>query len=240
VELKLRAWHDYIPKIPQPELSTHVDLGAGNNPRNPFGASKLIATDFHLLSEKSEFVVVVADLTKTLPFSDQSINSFSAFDVIEHIPRWERASDGQITFPFVNLMSEIFRCLAPGGYFIAVTPAYPSNAAFQDPTHINFITEETMKYFGGDEPWAGLLGYGFTGKFEIVKNERLLGRAPFLGTSLEQLKSRRNPAASVLRSIVKRNFVLFGIYRIFKGQTFFEERPTHLLWVLKKADGLFS
>jgi hypothetical protein len=65
-------------------------------------------------------------------------------------------------------MSEIHRVLKPNGMFYAVTPVYPSNEAFQDPTHVNFITDRTHEYFCGDE---GL--YGFKGNFEAIKIERI-------------------------------------------------------------------
>ena len=73
-------------------------------------------------------------------------------------------------------MDEVFRVLAPGGYFFHSTPAYPSPAAFQDPTHVNIITEETMplyfcgnnykEWLGSNEPIACI--YGFKGSFEFI------------------------------------------------------------------------
>ena len=78
--------------------------------------------------------------------------------------------------PFIEVMDEIHRVLLPGGYFFHCTPAYPSPVAFQDPTHVNIITEDTMPmYFCGDsyKPWLGsdkpiASIYGFKGSFELV------------------------------------------------------------------------
>jgi len=72
-------------------------------------------------------------------------------------------------------MDEIFRVLEPGGYFFSRTPAYPAPQVFQDPTHINIITEDTFpKYFckhwhdgALQNPWGEY--YGFTGAFEVVQ-----------------------------------------------------------------------
>jgi SAM-dependent methyltransferase len=167
-DLNLRlAWVYKIP-LSLPENSVHVDLGSGGKPRNPFLASHLIATDHNdLFSNPLSMEFRKQDLTKPLKFADNSIDSFSAYDVLEHVPRWERLPDGQIIFPFVNLMSEIFRCLKPGGIFLALTPSFPSGAAFQDPTHINFISRDTVNYFAGPA-YSKVLMYGFNASFEIV------------------------------------------------------------------------
>ena len=68
-------------------------------------------------------------------------------------------------------MNEIYRILAPGGYFLHCTPAYPAKQAFQDPTHVNIITEDTFPtYFcvnQSEKPWASM--YGFHGAFTLVE-----------------------------------------------------------------------
>ncbi len=69
--------------------------------------------------------------------------------------------------PFVNLMNEIFRVLKPGGRFYALTPAYPKQSAFVDPTHVNIITRKTHKYFTVPDNWGVM--YGFHGTFEIIR-----------------------------------------------------------------------
>ena len=71
-------------------------------------------------------------------------------------------------------MNEIWRVLKPGGILYASTPAYPHNEAFQDPTHVNFITEKTVEYFMGNVRYqAGHdIGkmYGFIGRFAGEQN----------------------------------------------------------------------
>lgn len=81
--------------------------------------------------------------------------------------------------PFVGVMDGNHRALLPGGYFFHCAPAYPSPVAFQDPTHVNMITEDTMPmYFCGDsyKPWLGpdkpiASIYGFKGSFELAVDQ---------------------------------------------------------------------
>lgn len=68
---------------------------------------------------------------------------------------------------FINLMSEIHRVLKPGGKLLSLTPAFPNVAAFTDPTHVNFITENTHQYFVGANPSGAI--YGFKGAFDVIQ-----------------------------------------------------------------------
>jgi len=220
-------WQVGIPFSHSDPFSVHVDLGAGNNPRNPFCAAKLIATDFHESFTRHDGVEFMkCDLTRDLPFETNSIDSFSAFDVLEHIPRWERTENG-IEFPFINLMNEIYRCLKPGGLFIALTPAFPSEAAFQDPTHVNVISRATIRYFAGEEPWAKLLVYGFDQGFTVVTQTWQRGAGPLSDTSL-LLKFKSADWPSRIKIFLKLSKRILKLSRV--------QKPTHLLWVLSKAD----
>ncbi len=149
--------------------ATAVDLGSGSRPRNPFQAGTVRGADL-----EASAGVDACDLAGgCLPYPSNSIDCFTAFDVFEHIPRvWPMATDGRqsvaITrFPFVGLMSGLHDALKPGGMVFAKYPAYPWAIAFQDPTHVNIMTEETMAaYFCGTSPWAHI--YGFSGRFELI------------------------------------------------------------------------
>ncbi len=145
----------------------HLDLGCGLRPRNPFRRQNLFGIDV-----RSDVAPAVAGCTivernvavETIPFPDNSFASVSAFDFLEHIPRQlYRESSGRVFYPFVNLMSEVWRVLAPGGIFLAVTPAFPTTSAFVDPTHVNIITKHSHMYFCGQNPAAR--DYGFIGEF---------------------------------------------------------------------------
>jgi len=152
--------------------SRHLDLGSGNRPRNPFAAREVFGLDLNPPREdrKSQnnvkVTIVQGDATLGIPFPDAHFSSVSAYDFLEHVPRVQQSStETVLRFPFVWVMNEVWRVLVHGGTFIASTPAFPSSKAFQDPTHVNFITLGTHQYFTGPTPSAR--DYGFNGQFEL-------------------------------------------------------------------------
>lgn len=153
----------------QDTQSKHLDLGCGTNPKNPYQRQHLFGIDIRddsqeMLKQKNITVVKANLALEKIPFDDNSFSSVSAFDFLEHIPRQIYVDRNQeIIYPFINLMNEIWRVLAPGGRFLAITPGYPSVAAFADPTHVNFITATTHEYFCGKPPGGHI--YGFHGEF---------------------------------------------------------------------------
>ena len=151
-----------------------VDLGCGETPRNPFKAARVIGLDPNCSGSNITECWVGFE---PIPLDESSIDFVTAFDFIEHIPRF--ALKDKPFNPFIDTMSEVWRILKPGGKFYARTPAYPSAAAFQDPTHVNIITDQTVSYFAKRpcldgsfvDPWGLPLGkrYGFTGEFVLIK-----------------------------------------------------------------------
>lgn len=193
----------------RPLPDRHLDLGCGISPRNPYGRRDLCGVDIRPLAStpQSEFrcANVVLD---PIPYPDNCFGSVSAYDFIEHVPRLLTTTDGTATwFPFVNLMNEIWRVLAPGGMFYALTPSYPSPAAFVDPTHVNIITERTHEYFCGDPPLGHI--YGFNGAFRASRVEWVV--------YLDSLVSARLTPRQKLRFVHRR----------------WRKRLTHLLWELE-------
>jgi SAM-dependent methyltransferase len=210
--------------------STHLDLGSGSRPANPFDCDSLIASDVYRISYdiKENFNSIIIRNFK-IQISDATIDSVSAYDVIEHIPRSSQASNGDMENPFILIMNEVSRILKPGGIFIAVTPSFPSPVAFQDPTHVNFITKNTANYFAGPA-WSKDLGYGFTGNFEIIQNCWLFGQAPHVGKLELGEKSINN--YPILNNGIK--FYLKLIKRTLK--LIRPRKKTHILWVFKKCN----
>lgn len=161
------------------KIGIHLDLGCGKSPRNPYGFKSLHALDIY---EPEDLPINItftkANLTlQPIPYADNTFDSISAYDFIEHIPRILAINQDTTKLPFVDLMSEIWRVLKPNGMFYALTPAFPNGAAFHDPTHVNFITERTHKYFCGSGAYA--IDYGFKGQFEAVKVEWIRGDEVF-------------------------------------------------------------
>ena len=84
--------------------------------------------------------------------------------MIENLRRESSAAERKA---FIETMNEFYRALKTGGILLTVIPCYPSFATFIDPTHVNFITLGTYKYFS-DNNFAKSLGYGFSGEFKTL------------------------------------------------------------------------
>ena len=146
----------------------HLDLGCGKFPRNPYRRGQLCGIDVRPAPAGATHEHRVANLSlQPIPYGDGHFASVSAYDFIEHVPRLLATDHGGTVFPFVRLMDEIWRVLAAGGRFYALTPAYPHLEAFTDPTHVNVITAGTHEYFCGAQPLAGM--YGFNGQFRVLR-----------------------------------------------------------------------
>jgi SAM-dependent methyltransferase len=151
--------------------STALDIGCGGTLRNLFEADNIFGCD---IRASSDGAVIAVDLFhQPIPFPDNYFDYLTAYDFIEHVPRVLSSNVDVTRFPFVELMNEVYRVLKPGGIFFSKTPAFPSKEAFQDPTHVNIITEDTFPmYFCNDSP-NGLLAsmYGFRGAFSVLSQE---------------------------------------------------------------------
>jgi SAM-dependent methyltransferase len=143
-------------------MTKTLDLGCGPNPKNPLSLDEIYGVD---IREDIDSKIYKADLAiEPIPFQDNYFECVSAFDFIEHIPRVIYAPHRR--FSFVELMNEIYRVLVPGGLFLSLTPAFPQESAWRDPTHVNIITEETFpRYFDDQNRLAAM--YGFNGYFRI-------------------------------------------------------------------------
>ena len=144
----------------------NLDLGSGPSPNNLFHAKKLLGVDIRSYEVNSNVYKCDLSLDK-LPFPDSHFDCITAFDLLEHIPR-VNVKFNSVYNPFVELMNEIWRVLKDDGYFFACTPCFPMKEAFQDPTHVNIMTEDTVKMYFCNNFWARI--YGFEGSFEYIND----------------------------------------------------------------------
>lgn len=190
-------------------MKKHIDLGCGSSPRNPFGAEKIYGIDIikrddlvedNIFFEKSNLIL------ESIPYENNTFDSVSAYDFFEHIPRVV-VNNNETFFPFINLMNEIYRVLKNNGELYAITPIFPKESAFVDPTHVNFISKNTYKYFCEPDLWAKM--YGYNGKFEIIRVEIV---------NFDYEVNQQNGFKKIIRSFL--NFVN-------------PKRKQHIVWYLK-------
>jgi SAM-dependent methyltransferase len=109
-----------------------VDIGCGKNKQG----KDWFGIDYRKLPG----VDLVQDLEKfpwTVP--SESFNTAVANHVVEHI----QPTHGI----FIEFMNEVWRILKPDGEFLIGAPYATSTGMLRDPTHVNFINEETWSYF---------------------------------------------------------------------------------------------
>jgi hypothetical protein len=90
-------------------------------------------------------------------------------------------------------------------YFMPLRQHIRTKIFFKDPTHVNFITDETHEYFSGP---LYARPYGFKGKFKVIRVEKVFPR-------LEDGKRFISSIKSIFRSIVRR------------------KKKSHLVWELQ-------
>lgn len=197
--------------------SSHLDFGCGyDEARNPFNSEKVYGVDIIEQLGRVNYLQINND--GKIAQDNESFDSISAFDVIEHLSREGNPN------AFITFMNEAFRLLKPNGILLCVTPAYPNPSSFQDPTHVNIITDQTINYFSGPTAGARVLGYGFNGQFELL--------AQFWAKPRCRIRDRNWFSKVTLRSLF-----IFSIRNIsnFRLVVSGYRKPSHLVWVLRKA-----
>lgn len=155
-------------KLVDKQKQSFVDIGCG--------ASKTGKDWFGIDYRKLPGVDLVQDL-EVFPWAipSESFNTAVSNHVVEHI----NPSHGI----FIKFMNEAWRILKPGGEFLIGCPYATSVGMFRDPTHCNFINEETWSYFSPNDdlyhgglygiyaplPWRVKINtFHTTGNMEIV------------------------------------------------------------------------
>lgn len=122
-----------------------INLGSGNSPQEGF-----VNIDINPSCNPD----LVADISKSLPFQDGSVDYVRAYDVLEHIPIGKT----------IGVIDEIWRVLKPNGTFEHFTPSTDGRGAFQDPTHASFWNINSWFYFTGSA-WGK--AYGIKSRFVV-------------------------------------------------------------------------
>ncbi len=113
------------------------DIGCGANKQLGF-----VGMDYR----KEPGVDIVHDLEKfPWPLPDECASLVMASHVVEHI----NPHGGT----FISFMNEAWRVLKPDGEFLIAAPYATSPGMFRDPTHCNFVNEETWSYFDPIDKW---------------------------------------------------------------------------------------
>ncbi len=190
----------------------HLDFGCGANPRNPFQAEQLLTVDIHVHSH--EIPTHRIEPGAALPFADETFDSISAYDVLEHL---SREAPNNL---FIYYMNELHRVLRPGGIAVFVFPSFPHRDAFSDPTHVNFITSQSVDFFTNNQirttrPYEGILT-----NYSVIRNSKLrLWRRWVYDSQLfktEDTMSCRRRISLLKRSLLRAIF------------------PQHRIWILSR------
>jgi SAM-dependent methyltransferase len=103
-----------------------LNLGCGRRPISGF-------TNVDLFDGPG--VDMVVDLDQPLPFKTASADLIYADNVFEHLQNYP------------GILQECRRVLSPHGRLVVDVPYFRSAGAFIDPTHRNFFTLRSMRYF---------------------------------------------------------------------------------------------
>lgn len=217
------------------QSGVHLDLGCGTNPRNPFMSQKVFGLDVISELDFNDFDVEYRLMSEEtlFPFADNSIDSVSGFDFLEHLSRSFRSDLG--TNEFIHYMNEVSRVLRPGGVALFVTPAFPGKMVFSDPTHQNFITIDTIKYFVSDSDNTAApaieMKYGYKGDLRLISQfwvypPQLVFNSRILHDDVGGLYGANKLIRFYLKTFFRSPLIILNGFR----------KRSHLVWVLEKPN----
>lgn len=114
-------------------------------------------------------VDIACDITKGLPFENDTIDDIICVHVLEHVQDLE------------FIMREFHRILKPNGLLKIWVPHCFSPGAFGDSTHVRFFTFETLKQFDKTHP----VHYYYDFHFKFIKSRIQLLRRWYKPNILE-------------------------------------------------------
>jgi len=139
IKEKVKIWGDNL----------KLDIGCGRKKHRD-----MIGIDWEDYGQE-----IVWDITKGIPFSDNSCMLVKAHSVLEHLAPYN----------LLFVMREIHRVLKKDGILDVFVPLAGSETSFRDPTHQSFFTENTFCYFTKARP--KYYDINPKHKFEIIKKE---------------------------------------------------------------------
>ncbi|GAC1524670.1 MAG: hypothetical protein NVS3B1_12730 [Marmoricola sp.] len=172
---KLKKGRIGIDHAPSPGVNIVMDLNTlqlFGVPDHPGGDAVLSADNFEALSagrgaRLTRKVPEPLVIGLGLPFEDNSVQSMISHHALEHIGTG-----------FLALMDEVYRVLAPGAIFRAITPLFPSLTAMQDPDHVRMFMTGTWEALCGtpgdtdQNCWQASFAVPYTqARFEMVNKD---------------------------------------------------------------------
>ena len=136
---------EYIEKLLKEKSGIRLDIGCGQNKQEGF-----VGLDMY----PYEGVDIVQDCEEfpwKLP--NECVILATASHLLEHINPHKGV--------FIQFMDEVWRIMKPGGEFAFVVPYAGSPGYWQDPTHVNPISRNTLAYFDPLDPKFGNQLYTF-------------------------------------------------------------------------------
>jgi SAM-dependent methyltransferase len=103
-----------------------LNLGCGNKQRDGF-----LGVDRYPCDAAN----LICDVSRTLPFQDDSIDEVYMDNLIEHV------------HDIPTLMREVVRVSRHGARILIITPHFSSLASWRDPTHVHHLSYFSFDYF---------------------------------------------------------------------------------------------
>jgi len=190
-----KHWPDAVPSwVNDPAEGLNLNLGSNIFPRKGY-----VNVDVDGGYSGTD---VIANLESEWPWSDHSVDTILAVDVIEHLRQWYEVPNeilmkkyetlrkggdlagaldtlaAVIEFPDrrygqIHFMNEAWRVLKDGGVMFVTVPCATTTAAMQDPTHVSYWTERTLNYYLDDSEVRDQC-VGVKARFNIVHHGRIV------------------------------------------------------------------